>query len=295
MRYLLTYPYGCVEQTSSGVLALAALRGVVQDDQVPGLSLEEVDKYLSRGVQRILSMQTDNGGFSYWPGQSETHGWGSIYAGSALSLAKKNGLEVPEEPLDKALDYFHEQIKNPKTPDRGQGLCRLYPGPEPGPWIGTNSRGLQPDYARLNREGKLLLLLAAREANLRPPAELQKDLKPLLGPDNAKETRWGWDEFNALARGPALALLAAKAIMPEDPLPNRRPCCSWAAWTSKASGPPPAAPAGPCWPWGNISRAKNSAPSPERSPSASPAPPPSSSLNSIPRASERLASIPSFS
>ncbi len=26
MRYLLTYPYGCVEQTSSGVLALAALR-----------------------------------------------------------------------------------------------------------------------------------------------------------------------------------------------------------------------------------------------------------------------------
>ena len=140
MRYLLTYPYGCVEQTSSGVLALAALRGVIQDNQVPGISLEEVDKYLNRGVQRILSMQTDTGGFSYWPGQSEASGWGSIYAGAALSLAKKNGVEVPEAPLDKALDYFQEQLKNPKTPVVGQGLCRLYPGPEPRPWSGTPSR-----------------------------------------------------------------------------------------------------------------------------------------------------------
>ena len=106
MRYLLTYPYGCVEQTSSGVLALAALRGVIQDNQVPGLSLEEVDKYLSRGVQRILSMQTDAGGFSYWPGQSETHGWGSIYAGAALSLAKKNGLEVPDEAIAEDAEVF---------------------------------------------------------------------------------------------------------------------------------------------------------------------------------------------
>ena len=36
LHYLLTYPYGCVEQTSSGVLALAALRGVVQDQSGPG-------------------------------------------------------------------------------------------------------------------------------------------------------------------------------------------------------------------------------------------------------------------
>ena len=32
-------------------------------------------------------------------------------------MAKKNGIEVPEEPLAKALKYFNEQVKNPKTPD----------------------------------------------------------------------------------------------------------------------------------------------------------------------------------
>ena len=77
---------------------------------------------------------------------------------------------------------------------------------------------MSQSYARVNHEGKLLLLLAAREADLRPVAELQKDLKPLLGPDITKETLWGWDEYNATSRGPALALMAAKAIMPEDPL-----------------------------------------------------------------------------
>ena len=217
LHYLLTYPYGCVEQTSSGVLALAALRGVVQDGQVPNLTVEEVDKYLSRGVQRVLSLQVEGGGFSYWPGQSEASGWGSIYAGAALSIAKKNGVEVPEGPLGKALDYFHEQIKNPKTPDHAKAFA-AYILALNGALDRAEFQGLGQSYARVGREGRLLLLLAAREANLRPPADLRKDLKPLLGPDIAKETRWGWDEFNALSRGPALALLAAKAIMPEDPL-----------------------------------------------------------------------------
>ncbi|MFI5354143.1 MAG: alpha-2-macroglobulin [Desulfobaccales bacterium] len=217
LHYLLTYPYGCVEQTSSGVLALAALRGVVQDGQVPGLKVEEVDKYLSRGVQRVLSLQVENGGFSYWPGQSEASGWGSIYAGAALSIAKKNGVDVPEGPLGKALDYFHEQIKNPKTPDHAKAFA-AYILALNGALDRAEFQGLGQSYARVDREGRLLLLLAAKEANLRPPADLRKDLKPLLGPDIAKETRWGWDEFNALARGPAMALLAAKAIMPEDPL-----------------------------------------------------------------------------
>jgi len=217
LHYLLGYPYGCIEQTSSGVLALAALRGVVQDNQVPGISLPEVDKYLNRGVGRILGMQTDNGGFAYWPGQSEADGWGSIYAGAALGIAKKNGVEVPELPLTKALDYFHAQLRDPKTP---------YPAKAFGAYIlALNHRlerdefeGLRQKYQNFNREGQLLLLLAAREADLLPVAELQRNLKPLLGPDLAKQTSWSHDEFNALARGPALALLAGKAILPEDPL-----------------------------------------------------------------------------
>ena len=134
-----------------------------------------------------------------------------------MSIAKKNGVEVPEGPLTKGLDYFHAQLRDPKTP---------YPAKAFGAYIlALNHRlerdefkGLRQNYQNFNREGQLLLLLAAREADLLPVAELQRHLKPLLGPDLAKQTSWSHDEFNALARGPALALLAGKAIMPEDPL-----------------------------------------------------------------------------
>ena len=129
IHYLLNYPYGCVEQTSSGVLALAALRGAIQKGLVSGVSLAETDKYLNRGVQRILSLQTDSGGFAYWPGQREPHVWGSIYAAAALSLARSHGLTVPDDALHQALDYLKTQIQEEKRSPGGQGLCRLRPGP----------------------------------------------------------------------------------------------------------------------------------------------------------------------
>jgi len=50
-------------------------------------------------VERILTMQTDKGGFTYWPGGREAHPYGSLYAAAALSLAKANGLAVNEQAL----------------------------------------------------------------------------------------------------------------------------------------------------------------------------------------------------
>jgi uncharacterized protein YfaS (alpha-2-macroglobulin family) len=69
----------------------------------------------------------------------------------------------------------------------------------------------------MDRESKILVLLAARLGDLRSLKELQGALKPLLGGKAAaapEET----DEFQARFRTPALALLAAQAIMPGDPL-----------------------------------------------------------------------------
>ena len=128
IHYLLNYPYGCVEQTSSGVLGLAALRGVIQQGLVSGVSLPDTDKYLNRGVQRILSLQTDSGGFAYWPGQREPHVWGSIYAAAALSLAKSHGLTVPEEALSSGFGVPENPDPGRKTIPRHQGLCRLRSG-----------------------------------------------------------------------------------------------------------------------------------------------------------------------
>jgi uncharacterized protein YfaS (alpha-2-macroglobulin family) len=216
IHYLLNYPYGCVEQTSSGVLALAALRGAIQKGLVSGVTLPETDKYLNRGVQRILSLQTDSGGFAYWPGQREPHLWGSLYAAAALRLARANGVTVPDDTLNQASAYLKAQIQDAKRSPAFNAFAA---------YVLALSQALDRDtfntvnaqFGRMYRESKILVLMAARQAELRPVKELQADLKPLLG-GKAEAAETDPEDFFSRFRTPALALLAAQAILPKDPL-----------------------------------------------------------------------------
>jgi alpha-2-macroglobulin len=117
LRYLLAYPYGCIEQTSSGVIPLAALRSLVKSGEVPGITVEEVDKFLKQGVNRLLSMQLESGGFGYWPNRLNASWWGTMYAVSALTLARQAGLDVPEDRMDNAVSYVRGGLHREEGPD----------------------------------------------------------------------------------------------------------------------------------------------------------------------------------
>ena len=245
IHYLLNYPYGCVEQTSSGVLALAALRGTIQKGLVSGVNLAETDKYLNRGVQRILGLQTDSGGFAYWPGQREPHVWGSIYAAAALSLARTHGLTVPDDALQQAMEYLKTQIQEEKRSPAVKAFA-AYVLALNGTLDRATLQSVSAQFGRMNRESKILVLLAARQGDLRPLKELQAALKPLLG-GKAEAAPDDTDEFQSRFRSPALALLAAQAIMPADPLTKEEALLllggldSQGIWTSTSDtgwGPP---------------------------------------------------------
>ena len=111
LRYLLAYPYGCVEQTSSSVLPLSALRGLIKDGFIADINISETDKFLRPGIERLLSMQTESGGFGYWPGYSNPDMWGTIYAASALSYARLAGFEIPADKMNKAMEYLKRSIR----------------------------------------------------------------------------------------------------------------------------------------------------------------------------------------
>jgi uncharacterized protein YfaS (alpha-2-macroglobulin family) len=218
IHYLLQYPYGCVEQTSSGVLALASLRGLVKNGLVSGVSLEEVDKYLAKGVSRLLNMQVSGGGFPYWPGQLEPHPWGSVYATAALLQAKAQGLPVAVQTLGDALNYLRNKLYSERLSPSFEGfviyLLALNKNLDRGAY-----NKVANDYPRFPREAKLLTLLAASQANLKAAKDLAAMLKPLL--EERPETDVAEDEFMARYRAPALALLAGEAIMPDNPLTGK--------------------------------------------------------------------------
>jgi uncharacterized protein YfaS (alpha-2-macroglobulin family) len=217
INYLLNYPYGCVEQTSSGVLGLAALKGIIKDGHVQGVDPAQVDRFLNSGVDRLFNMQVPDGGFAYWQGHRYIHPWGSIYALSALSVAKAQGMPVWGGGLDKGLKYLKNKILyQNSTPLEKAFSCYILSLNGALDWQ-TYSSALKDEF-KLAREGKILLLLAAKQARFKTAGELKTQLKPLLeAKEEVREIRPD-DDFEAHYRGQALALMAAKDIMPEDPL-----------------------------------------------------------------------------
>ncbi|MBL9154818.1 MAG: hypothetical protein JNK37_20220 [Verrucomicrobiales bacterium] len=109
--YLLHYPYGCVEQTTSSTLPWLSTQHL--REALPQLKATdaEIERAIATGARRLLSMQTAKGGLSYWPGGDEPILWGSAYGGLALALAERSGTEMPAERLDALWDYLSEQLR----------------------------------------------------------------------------------------------------------------------------------------------------------------------------------------
>jgi uncharacterized protein YfaS (alpha-2-macroglobulin family) len=105
--YLLQYPYGCVEQTTSALLPWCSVGDL--KDLVPAFSkvpAETVSASLQAGVDRLVTMQLPGGGFSYWQGDAEVCDWASPYAGLALLTARARGAMVPQGAADSLTQYL---------------------------------------------------------------------------------------------------------------------------------------------------------------------------------------------
>ncbi len=98
MRYLLQYPYGCVEQTTSSVFPQLYL------DLVKDLNEGEkqmIQRNVKAGIERLKSFMNRDGGFAYWPGHEDADSWGTTYAGHFLLEAESKGYLVPTDLMRK--------------------------------------------------------------------------------------------------------------------------------------------------------------------------------------------------
>lgn len=102
-QYLLRYPYGCLEQTTSSAFPLIYLPDLANRTFDKSMDKNAAREHVMSGVWRILSMQQSDGGFSYWAGSNALCPWGTSYATHFLVEAKKAGYEVPKDSLERAL------------------------------------------------------------------------------------------------------------------------------------------------------------------------------------------------
>ena len=107
LGYLIRYPHGCIEQTTSAVFPQLYLETFVN---LTKTEKEKINENILAALVKYRSFQNSKGGFSYWPnGNDAASEWGTNYAGHFMIEAKNKGYEIPSGML-KAWLKFQKRV-----------------------------------------------------------------------------------------------------------------------------------------------------------------------------------------
>jgi alpha-2-macroglobulin len=109
---LIGYPYGCMEQTTSKMVAMIAARDLAESLAIDGLTGDRLDGFVKAGITKINKQQTAYGGLSLWPG-GEPNAFYTAYGLWGLYLAKQAGYTVDSSRIDEAIQYLQNDGANP--------------------------------------------------------------------------------------------------------------------------------------------------------------------------------------
>ena len=125
LGYLIAYPHGCVEQTTSSVFPQLYLDRLLSLD--PG-RIAQIRSNIAAGIDRLGTFRIGGGGFSYWPGDGTPNEWGTSYAGHFLLEARRAGYVVPAALIKQWVSFQKEQAGrwSARTGDAREQAYRLY-------------------------------------------------------------------------------------------------------------------------------------------------------------------------
>ncbi|MCH7788555.1 MAG: hypothetical protein IH940_03845, partial [Acidobacteria bacterium] len=105
--YLHEYEYESVDAYASRILAIAALRDVLEAFSTEALpSAAEIDAAVAKDLASLATFQNDDGGFAGWERGRPSEPYRSIQATHALVAARDAGYTVDESTLQIALNYL---------------------------------------------------------------------------------------------------------------------------------------------------------------------------------------------
>lgn len=103
IRELKAYPYGCLEQTTSGLFpSLYTSQAQLSALGIKGEGDEQRRGAIDVGITRLLDMQRENGGFGLWDKEGPEEYWLTAYVTDFLVRASEQGYSVNSDALNKA-------------------------------------------------------------------------------------------------------------------------------------------------------------------------------------------------
>lgn len=194
LRWLIHYPYGCIEQTMSSVFPQLYLKTILKNGT---FDEAEIDRNINGGIDRLRKFQLASGAFAYWPGCKDLSVWGTDYAGHFLVEAKRLGYAVPED-LFKNWLYYEKNAATVQKEGRFVQAYRLYLLALAGsPQIGPMNV-LKEDSSRAMNDAEKWLLAGAYKL-----AGVEKTAQELLGTAGIRveESRPCWYWWNTYGTG----------------------------------------------------------------------------------------------
>lgn len=107
--FMESYPHLCTEQISSKAIFMLFGRRFLNSD-----SRSKCESELPRAIRYLQSRQIANGGFAYWPGQTDENEWITSMAGLVLAEASRQGFRINGDVYDKCLAYQEEKSRDYK-------------------------------------------------------------------------------------------------------------------------------------------------------------------------------------
>lgn len=109
LDYLIAYPHGCIEQTTSGVFPQLYLEELMDLEPARKTAIQ---LNVKAGLERLKLFQTASGGFGYWPGNTYDNEWGTNYAGHFMLEAEKKGYAISSTLKSKWIKFQKNQAKS---------------------------------------------------------------------------------------------------------------------------------------------------------------------------------------
>jgi uncharacterized protein YfaS (alpha-2-macroglobulin family) len=100
LKYLVEYPYGCLEQTLSRLLPLLKVKDLARSLELAQLRGPKLQTFIRAGVEKVIRHQHDDGQFSLWPG-SPVYPHLTAYAVYGLNEARRGGVAVEKSALER--------------------------------------------------------------------------------------------------------------------------------------------------------------------------------------------------
>lgn len=119
-RYVVEYPYGCVEQRASRAFVLAVASDLGEAFHLPGIDVKDLRPRVQASLKELEKFQCPSGGFAFWPGECRTVSpYLTSYVLHVYQAAASLKYSVDGSVMQRGYDYLQSELAREQPVNEG--------------------------------------------------------------------------------------------------------------------------------------------------------------------------------